>query len=86
MVFPCGNFLFSEEIYVFYTNFELNFFIPGRLEPVFKDLDIRLDTSWKLALVGDNGKGKTTLLKLLAARLKRDGRGLGGPSFPPFSV
>ena len=51
----------------------LTFSYPGGLEPVFKDFDIRLDTSWKLALVGDNGKGKTTLLKLLCGELKGTG-------------
>ena len=51
----------------------LTFSYPGGLEPVFKDLDIRLDISWKLALVGDNGKGKTTLLKLLCGELKGTG-------------
>ena len=43
-------------------------------EPVFSGLTLRLDTDWKLALVGDNGRGKTTLLKLLSGDLKGGGR------------
>ncbi len=33
---------------------------------LFRDLTLSLDTSWALALVGANGRGKTTLLQLLA--------------------
>lgn len=33
--------------------------------PVFEDLTLRMDTGWKLGLVGRNGRGKTTLLHLL---------------------
>lgn len=43
----------------------LTFEYPGSLEPVFNDLDLKLDTDWKLGLIGRNGYGKTTFLKLL---------------------
>lgn len=43
----------------------LTFEYTGSLEPIFKDLDLKLDTDWKLGLIGRNGYGKTTFLKLL---------------------
>ncbi len=58
----------------------LYFTYDGDHTPVFEGLDLRLDTGWKLGLVGRNGRGKTTLLRLLAGEL--EGRGtvsLGQP-------
>ena len=43
----------------------LNFTYEGSHTPVFEDLSLRLDTDWKLGVVGRNGRGKTTLLRLL---------------------
>lgn len=40
---------------------------------VFEDVSFHIDTSWRLGLVARNGKGKTTLLRLLAAQLEDDG-------------
>jgi ATP-binding cassette subfamily F protein 3 len=40
---------------------------PGR--PVLRDLDLRLDMDDRIALLGANGNGKSTLVKLLAQRL-----------------
>lgn len=37
---------------------------------VFNDVSFCLDTDWKLALIGRNGRGKTTLLKLLQGSLE----------------
>ncbi|MCI8640463.1 MAG: ABC-F family ATP-binding cassette domain-containing protein, partial [Clostridia bacterium] len=37
----------------------------GRLENIFEDISFKIDTDWKLGLIGRNGKGKTTFLKLL---------------------
>jgi len=33
--------------------------------PLFDDVSLRLDTRWKIGLIGRNGRGKTTLLRLL---------------------
>ena len=41
---------------------------PGR--PVLRGLDLRLDMGDRVALLGANGNGKTTLLRLLAERLR----------------
>ncbi|MDR1037672.1 MAG: ATP-binding cassette domain-containing protein [Deltaproteobacteria bacterium] len=43
-------------------------------EDIFSNLDLVLDTGWKLGLVGRNGRGKTTLLKILAGELVPRGR------------
>ena len=43
----------------------LTFAYPGSFDNVFEGLNLRLDTSWRLGLVGRNGRGKTTLLRLL---------------------
>ena len=43
----------------------LTFAYPGSFDNVFEGLNLQLDTSWRLGLVGRNGRGKTTLLRLL---------------------
>ncbi|MGD8418441.1 MAG: ATP-binding cassette domain-containing protein, partial [Pseudomonadales bacterium] len=50
----------------------LSFAYDGAERPVFTDLDLIIDTGWRAALVGGNGRGKTTLLKLLAGELLPD--------------
>lgn len=51
----------------------LSFTYDGSSEPVFDDLSLTLDTSWRLGLVGRNGRGKTTLLRLLSGELHGSG-------------
>lgn len=43
----------------------LTFAYPGSYDNIFEDANLRLDTSWRTGLVGRNGRGKTTLLRLL---------------------
>ncbi|MBR4199782.1 MAG: ABC-F family ATP-binding cassette domain-containing protein [Oscillospiraceae bacterium] len=43
----------------------LTFSYEGSTEPVFEDASFAVDTDWKLGLIGRNGKGKTTFLRLL---------------------
>lgn len=52
---------------------DLSFEYEGSLEPIFEHVDLSLDTDWRLGLVGRNGKGKTTLLRLLRAELPHSG-------------
>jgi len=52
---------------------DLDFTYEGDHAPVFQGLDLRLDTNWKLGLVGRNGRGKTTLLRLIAGELDSGG-------------
>lgn len=48
---------------------DLSFTYEGSFEPVFENLSLTLDTDWRLGLVGRNGRGKTTLLRLLLGEL-----------------
>ena len=50
----------------------LSFGYPGVEGDIFKDLDLVIDTQWRSALVGRNGRGKTTLLRLLQGELDPD--------------
>lgn len=43
----------------------LTFAYDGSYDNIFENVSLRLDTDWRLGLVGRNGRGKTTLLKLL---------------------
>ncbi|MST87942.1 ATP-binding cassette domain-containing protein [Lactobacillus porci] len=53
---------------------QLTFAYPDQAENLFAGLTVNLDTSWKLALVGRNGRGKTTLLKIIAGCLLQRAR------------
>ncbi len=41
-------------------------------QPIFADINLSIDTDWKLGLIGRNGRGKTTLLKLINSELEPD--------------
>ena len=47
---------------------KLTFEHTGNLEPIFEDLNLQLDTDWKLGFIGRNGYGKTTFLNLLMGK------------------
>lgn len=47
----------------------ITFTYEGSFDPVFEDCSFRLDTEWRLGLTGRNGRGKTTLLRLLCGEL-----------------
>lgn len=53
---------------------DLTFSYPGSYDNVFSHLNLRFDTNWKLGLTGRNGRGKTTLLRLLAGQQTYSGR------------
>lgn len=42
--------------------------------PVFENINLALDTDWKLGFTGRNGKGKTTFLKLLLGKYEYSGK------------
>lgn len=42
----------------------LTYYYDGSSEPVFEGASFSIDSSWKTGLIGRNGKGKTTLLRL----------------------
>ena len=51
----------------------LNFIYPGQSEYIFKNVNLTLDTDWKLGLIGRNGCGKTTFLRLLLGEYESNG-------------
>lgn len=51
----------------------LSFTYDGSYTPVFENLSFNFDTTWRLGLIGRNGKGKTTLLRLLQKELPYQG-------------
>ena len=63
----------------------LFFTYEGDYTPVFEGLDLQWDTGWKLGLVGRNGRGKTTLLRLLAGELEGRGTIAGRPPVPALA-
>ena len=51
----------------------LTFAYDGSYDNIFENVSLRLDTDWRLGLVGRNGRGKTTLLKLLQHKYEYQG-------------
>ena len=41
----------------------LTFSYPNSFQNVFENVNIQLDTDWKLGFIGRNGRGKTNLIK-----------------------
>lgn len=52
----------------------LTFAYPGSYDNVFEDVSFQIDTDWKLGLLGRNGRGKTTFLRLLQGEYLYEGR------------
>lgn len=65
---------------------DLTFGYDGSDELLFKDVSLTLDTTWKLALSGRNGRGKTTFFKLLKGELPYEGVILGVPQVIEFPM
>ncbi|MGI6002403.1 MAG: ribosomal protection-like ABC-F family protein [Lachnospiraceae bacterium] len=51
----------------------LTFAYEGSYENIFENVSLTIDTSWKLGLIGRNGRGKTTLLRLLQQKMEYSG-------------
>lgn len=51
----------------------LTYYYDGCDEAVYENASFTLDTTWKTGLIGRNGRGKTTLLKLLTGELENGG-------------
>ena len=52
----------------------LSFRYQDSSDNIFNNLNLDLDSSWKLGLVGRNGRGKTTFLNLLRGNLRGTGK------------
>ncbi|MDE6728090.1 MAG: ATP-binding cassette domain-containing protein, partial [Oscillospiraceae bacterium] len=62
----------------------LSFGYDGSFEKVFENVNLQIDTAWKLGLTGRNGRGKTTLLKLLMEELEYTGEIVSSVDFEYF--
>ena len=51
----------------------LTFEYNGSYNNIFENVSFNIDTDWKLGLIGRNGKGKTTFLKLLQGKYEYKG-------------
>ena len=51
----------------------LTFSYEGSADDVLENVSFNIDTNWKLGFIGRNGKGKTTLLRLLLGDYKYQG-------------
>lgn len=62
----------------------LTFRYESSYDLIFEDVSFQIDTDWKLGLIGRNGRGKTTLLKLLMGQLVYRGIIQSNTSFDYF--
>ena len=51
----------------------LTFAYEGSPDLIFDDASFQIDTDWKLGVIGRNGRGKTTLLRILTGELDSHG-------------
>ena len=63
---------------------QLSFAYPGSYDNVFEDLNLQIDTAWRLGLIGRNGRGKTSLLKLLLGEYEYSGKIISSVPFDYF--
>lgn len=65
---------------------DLTFGYDGSDINLFTDVNVTIDTTWKLALAGRNGRGKTTFFKLLKGELDHEGTINGVPPVIEFPM
>lgn len=53
---------------------QLHFSYDQYYDPIFENVSLTLDSSWRLGLIGRNGKGKTTLLRLMMGDYEYGGK------------
>jgi lincosamide and streptogramin A transport system ATP-binding/permease protein len=51
---------------------DLSFSYKEYFQPIFQNVNLSIDTNWKLGLIGRNGRGKSTFLKLVHGELEAD--------------
>ena len=83
------EFIFCEVTYMSLIQItDLTFAYDGSWDNVFDHASLQLDTRWRLGLVGRNGRGKTTLLRLLMGKYEYAGAISASVTFDyfPFPV
>lgn len=63
---------------------DLSFTHEGSFEPLFSHVNVQIDTNWRTGVVGRNGRGKTTLLRLLRGELPYEGKITASARFDYF--
>ncbi|MBR3644614.1 MAG: ABC-F family ATP-binding cassette domain-containing protein [Parasporobacterium sp.] len=63
---------------------DLTFSYEGSADTVLENVSFNIDTDWKLGLIGRNGKGKTTLLRLFMGQYVHQGSITAGTRFDYF--
>ncbi len=64
----------------------LSFSYDGSLEKIFEDVNLILDTDWRMGFTGRNGRGKTTFLHILEGKLEYSGKVTSPVKFTYFPV
>lgn len=64
---------------------KLTFAYPGQ-DPLFTDCSLDLNSDWKLGLLGRNGRGKTTLMRILLGQVKFTGTIISKLAFSYFPL
>ena len=66
----------------------LTFCYEGSCDNIFENVSFQIDTDWRLGLTGRNGRGKTTLLRLLQGMYPHRGtiRASVGFDYFPYTV
>jgi len=49
---------------------DMDFYYGEYFNPIFESVNLNLDITWKLGLIGRNGRGKTTLLNLIKGNIE----------------
>jgi len=63
---------------------KLTYAYDGSYDNIFEDVSFQIDSDWKLGLIGKNGMGKTTLLKLFLGHHEYIGKIISSVQFEYF--
>ncbi|OFO50333.1 ATP-binding cassette domain-containing protein [Nosocomiicoccus sp. HMSC059G07] len=67
----------------------MSFQYNNMLDPLFYNVNLNISDDWKLGLIGRNGRGKTSFLKILLNELNYEGKvhsSVGFKYFPNYPL